>query len=112
MLDHFYKGIQFIIQKIAPGKNIFLVVLLFSKISFVLAQLSFTTNISPSTCSANGTIDISVSGGVAPYLYQVVSSSTGIIRPVQNSNVFNNLPAGTYTIRVIDFNNLTVTNSV
>ncbi|MDB5227877.1 MAG: hypothetical protein JWN78_2070 [Bacteroidota bacterium] len=111
MFDHFYTLQKNVLHHLRSGKNILLLVLLFFT-SVTYAQLSFTTSITPSTCSANGTIDITVSGGIPTYYYQIVSSSSGIIRPVQNSNVFNNLPAGTYTIRVIDNNNLTATNTV
>lgn len=111
MLDQFYTLLKIVLHQLRSGKNLILILMLFSK-TFVLAQLSFTTSTTPSTCSANGVIDITVSGGTPTYYFQIVSSSSGIIRPVQNSNVFNNLPAGTYTIRVTDVNNLSANNTI
>ncbi|MFN8282019.1 MAG: gliding motility-associated C-terminal domain-containing protein [Chitinophagales bacterium] len=71
------------------------------------AQTSFTTSTTISTCSSNGSITVTPTSGSTPFLYQIVSSSTGIIRPAQNVPVFNNLPQGTYTIRLTDANNFT-----
>lgn len=73
------------------------------------AQISFTTTELPSSCSANGSIQVFVTGGASPYYYQIISSSTGIIRPVQSVSTFNNLPSGSYNIRVTDKNNETAT---
>lgn len=75
------------------------------------AQLIISTNTIASTCNSNGAITVNVSNGTAPYIYQIISSSTGIIRPAQNVNVFQNLPAGSYNIRVTDANNLTEVNT-
>ena len=72
------------------------------------AQTSFTTNTTISTCSSNGSITVNPTSGTAPFLYQIISSTTGIIRPAQNAAVFNNLPPGTYTIRITDKNNFTI----
>ena len=74
------------------------------------AQTSFTTNTTISTCSSNGSITVTPTSGTAPFLYQIISSTTGIIRPAQNAAVFNNLPPGTYTIRITDKNNFTAQN--
>lgn len=84
-------------------------ILLIQQTSF--AQLSFTTSTNPSNCSASGSISVNVNGGTAPYYYQIISSSSGVVRPVQNVSTFNNLPGGTYTIRVSDANNLTATGT-
>lgn len=75
------------------------------------AQTSFITTTAISTCSSNGSITVTPTSGTAPFLYQIISSSTGIIRPAQNAPVFNNLPAGTYTIRLTDGNNFTAQNT-
>lgn len=61
---------------------------------------------------SNGVITVNASGGTSPYVYQIISSTTGIVRPAQNVSVFNNLPSGSYTIRVSDFANITTTNTV
>lgn len=92
-------------------KNLILLIFIISGVSISYAQISFTSVTSPSTCSANGSISVNVGGGTAPYLYQIISSSTGVIRPAQNINVFQNLPAGSYNIRVTDRNNETVVNT-
>jgi gliding motility-associated-like protein len=93
-------------------KIILILVILLLKISNASAQLTFTTTTKPSTCSSNGIITVNASGGSSPYVYQIISSTTGIVRPAQNVNVFNNLPSGSYTIRVSDFANITTTNTV
>ncbi len=60
------------------------------------------------SCVATGTIQaINVSGGTAPYQYSI----NGVT--FQNSNVFANLNAGTYTITIRDANNcVTTTNPI
>lgn len=56
-------------------------------------------NIVPTDCGmANGSIDVSVSGGAQPYVYNWNSS------PVQTTQDANNLDAGTYRLRVTDAN--------
>ncbi len=54
----------------------------------------------------NGTIQISASGGSAPYAYALNSSS------FQQTPVFFSLTAGIYTVRVEDINGCTATTSV
>ena len=73
----------------------------------VKAQLVLTSASTISTCSSNGSITVHASGGTSPYLYQIIASTTGIVRPAQNVATFQNLPPGNYSIRVTDFNNLT-----
>ena len=51
----------------------------------------------------NGSASVSVTGGVAPYYYSWNSI------PVQSTASANNLPAGTYTVTVIDANGCSVT---
>lgn len=68
---------------------------------------SSATNV---TCNglSNGSITVTVSsGGVAPFLYEIVSGP--VTRPFQGSGNFNNLPAGNYTILVMDTNGCTKT---
>ncbi|KIC89074.1 hypothetical protein HY58_18835 [Flavihumibacter sp. ZG627] len=55
---------------------------------------------------STGTITVSASNGTAPYRYSLDGGNS-----FQNSNVFNDLPAGDYTILVIDANNCTTTVS-
>ena len=58
----------------------------------------FTTSVNNTVCgsNANGSITVSVSSGVGPFTYSLNSGS------FQASNVFNNLPAGMYTVIVQD----------
>lgn len=58
-------------------------------------------NVTNVTCygGSNGTITGIVTGGKAPYLYSILHP---IAISQQPSNVFTNLPAGTYTIQVTD----------
>lgn len=92
-------------------KKVVIILFLFIfKISLLHAQLTFTTVTTPSTCSSNGTITVNAVGGTSPYIYQIISSTNGIIRPAQNVAIFNNLPSGNYTIRVSDASTLTTTN--
>jgi len=53
------------------------------------------TDVTPCFGSANGTITVSVSGGVAPYQYNIGSGN-------QASNIFNGLSGGTYTVTITD----------
>ncbi len=54
-----------------------------------------------------GLIEIEVSGGVGPYAYELLDDSgSSSVRPLQSSDVFENLPSGSYVIRVIDSNGL------
>ncbi|WP_332737128.1 gliding motility-associated C-terminal domain-containing protein, partial [Flavihumibacter sp.] len=55
---------------------------------------------------STGTITVSASNGTAPYRYSLDGGNS-----FQTSNVFNDLPAGDYTILVIDANNCTTTAS-
>lgn len=90
-----------------------LIIIIFSvlNVTAIFAQLVFNTSTVPSTCNSNGSITVNASGGTAPYVYQIISSSVGVIRPAQNQSVFNNLPSGTYTIRVTDAASGVATNN-
>lgn len=60
-------------------------------------------NINNANCGAtNGSITISVSGGRAPYSFDIGNGAT-------SSNIFNNLAPGDYTVSVIDGNNCSST---
>jgi hypothetical protein len=91
----------------------------------VIAQpTAATISTTTSTCAANGTLTVtSVTGGTAPYRYQIiagpifpaaipyvygpVNGGGGLVRSLQNSNVFNALPKGNYTVRIVDATNAT-----
>jgi gliding motility-associated-like protein len=58
---------------------------------------TFTTTKSDPTCSPNGNITISATGGNAPYQYSINGGTS-----FQPSNVFNGLAGGTYNVVVRD----------
>ena len=64
----------------------------------VFAQFQVQTTIKESRCSANGRISLKVTGGTAPYSYQIVGS----VRPIQTNDTFDLLPPATYQIRITD----------
>ncbi len=67
------------------------------------SQLTISnTSTSPVSCLAgnDGSISITASGGDGNYVYSIVSGPE--TRPDQTSNTFDNLPAGTYEVRVTD----------
>lgn len=57
------------------------------------------------TCfgSTNGSINVNASGGTFPLKYSL-SNTSGLIIPQSTNNVFKNLPAGHYTVQIIDTN--------
>ncbi len=59
----------------------------------------------PNTGTGDGRIEVSLNGGLDPnatYQYEITGSlALGVTRPLQNSNIFNNLAPDTYTIRVV-----------
>ncbi|MFV0605365.1 MAG: SprB repeat-containing protein [Niabella sp.] len=86
---------------------LFILLSMYSLASFA-QSLSASVSTSPATCPANGSITVSASGGTSPYLY----SLTGTInRDPQSSNIFANLPAGTYNAKITDNNNAAYTVS-
>lgn len=66
--------------------------------NFVI-PLTYQVNSSRETCGNDGRITIIVQSGI-PVNYEIFEGP--MIRPLQASNVFNNLTAGTYQIRVFD----------
>ncbi len=67
--------------------------------------ISYDLSASVITChgGTDGTLQVAVSGGLAPYSYELLDSSgMGIVRPLQTSNTFENLPSGSYVVRVRD----------
>ncbi len=69
------------------------------------AALTKTDNVQQITCNgaADGIINLTVSGGSAPYTYSWSNGST--------SEDLSNLPAATYTVVVTDANGCTITDS-
>ncbi len=79
--------------------------------SFVFAQITLSTQITSATCTANGVLEITANGGVAPYSYQIIGAPLGLTRPLQSSNRFEALSGGIYTVQVTDITNATATAS-
>lgn len=64
-----------------------------------------TSNVTPSVCElANGAINVSVSGGVAPYTYSWSGGET--------SEDLSNIPPGSYSITVTGANGCTATTNI
>jgi Secretion system C-terminal sorting domain/SprB repeat len=62
-----------------------------------------TTAIIALACADGSNAQITVNsvvGGSAPFMYEIISGP--VIRPLQSSNIFNNLPEGTYNVRTVD----------
>lgn len=64
----------------------------------LFAQFQVQTAVKESRCSASGQISLTVTGGTAPYSYQIVGSTV----PPQTDNTFNALPPAAYQIRITD----------
>ncbi len=59
--------------------------------------LAFVNNIMDATCGlANGSFEVSVTGGLAPYNFNIGNGST-------NNNTFTNLSEGSYQVTITDF---------
>lgn len=56
------------------------------------------------TIGANQSIIANVVGGTAPYSYTLEDQNGTIAAPAQTSNIFTNVPLGSYTLRVTDIN--------
>lgn len=70
------------------------------EIKDLLESLDFEITDSTSTeCDVTATLSVIVLSG-NPTLYEIISGP--VTRPLQTSNEFNNLPAGTYIVRVFD----------
>ena len=62
--------------------------------------------------SATGAIDLTPSGGTAPYTYLWTASSGGVVPAGQSTNQdLTGLLPGTYTVTIKDVNNCTITKS-
>ncbi len=67
-------------------------------------QISFSVSSSPVTCSANGSIGLTVSGGTGTYTYAWTKDGSAI---GTNTSTLTNLGTGTYVATVTDANNCT-----
>lgn len=71
-----------------------------------LSGLPFTTATTQSTCGAStGTITVTAQGGTGPYQYGLNGG------PLQSSNVFTGLAAGTYSVYIVDSQSCDSTNT-
>ena len=67
-----------------------------------------SADIIDSDATNNGSIDLTVSGGIAPYVYSWVDSSGNVISTNED---LSDLPVGDYTVMVTDANGCIVTNT-
>lgn len=65
----------------------------------LITPLIYNVSGTNSQCSIGGTITVNVTSG-NPAFYEIISGP--IIKPFQTSNVFTDIPPGTYEIRVFD----------
>ncbi|MBL0153144.1 MAG: PKD domain-containing protein [Chitinophagaceae bacterium] len=70
------------------------------------AAPNFGTSFTSISCpnGSTGSIEVqqgTVAGGGSPYTFELIAPSP-VLRPAQNDNAFNNLPPGTYTVRLKD----------
>lgn len=78
---------------------VFFVLSLFPFFSFAQVQINgISTTVS--TCANNGTITVNATTPNPPLIYSITAGP--VTAPIQTNNVFNSLPAGTYTVRVSD----------
>ena len=62
---------------------------------------AFTTLSCPNGSTGSIEAQINAVGGGSPYTFELIAPST-VLRPIQASNLFTNLPPGSYTIRLTD----------
>lgn len=68
-------------------------------IANVIVPIQFSLITSPELCGNDGRIEVYDEIGTA-VSYEIIAGP--VIRPLQTSNAFENLPSGTYTVRVFD----------
>lgn len=80
----------------------FATILLILLSNLVSAQLNVSFSTTNSTCSANGKLSITATGGQEPYIYEIIGGPLGFNRPPQSSPIFDLLPPGNYQLEVKD----------
>ena len=75
-----------------------------------VAQLAVTATATNGTCVSNAKITAAATGNTGSVNYQLLQGAT-IIRAYQASNIFDNLPVGSYTVKVEDAANNTATSN-
>ncbi|MEJ1221469.1 T9SS type B sorting domain-containing protein [Sediminicola sp. 1XM1-17] len=82
-------------------------------ISEPISPLNFTYTNTDVTCLNNAAITVNATGGWGSYQYQLMdATSTVTIVPYQGNRVFSNVPAGDYTIYVMDANGCVVNKPI
>ncbi|WP_205619203.1 SprB repeat-containing protein, partial [Christiangramia echinicola] len=89
---------------------IFLTLSLWTDGNLFAQQISINVNSENPTCSnsSDGSIDLSISGGSAPYSYSWEGPNANTI----TTQDLNNLVAGSYTVTVTDDNSLTANKAI
>ena len=65
--------------------------------------IAYTAQYIPALCTGNGSIRVKVTSGKFPLTYTLINADNGIVvRPRQSSNVFLDVPAGNYKVKVTD----------
>ena len=75
------------------------------------AELNVVSSIISCASDNSAVLSANVSGGLGNYKYELLDNSNVVIRPVQTSNTFENLGAGTYKIRVTSEDCVTTTGA-
>ena len=86
--------------------NFIITILLILCSTIVSAQLNVSFNATNSTCSANGKLSITASGGQEPYIYEIIGGPLGFNRPPQSTPIFDLLPPGNYQVEVKDISGI------
>jgi gliding motility-associated-like protein len=82
-------------------------------ISEPFLALDFSTTNTDVTCLNNAAITVNATGGWSSYQYQLMdATSTVTIVPYQGNRVFSNVPAGDYTVYVMDANGCVVNKPI
>ena len=65
--------------------------------------IAYTAQYIPALCTGNGSIKVKVTSGKFPLTYTLINADNGtVVRPRQSSNVFLDVPAGNYKVKVTD----------
>ena len=64
--------------------------------------IAYTAQYIPALCTGNGSIKVKVTSGKFPLTYTLLKADDTVVRPRQSSNVFLDVPAGNYKVKVTD----------
>ncbi|WP_314810070.1 gliding motility-associated C-terminal domain-containing protein [Capnocytophaga granulosa] len=65
--------------------------------------IAYTAQYIPALCTGNGSIRVKVTSRKFPLTYTLINADNGtVVRPRQSSNVFLDVPAGNYKVKVTD----------